>query len=134
MLAGFGKERVLLSDRNIFNDNNFLLSQVTEIHKPADVKTVHSECGVTGIRYPSTSSGQETFEVPKNISPLPALPDGSQHRLTSRKTHSTESEILTASHFKNDLDTKRGRKTKKQEYSPTNIQPINKKVIRRKTL
>jgi hypothetical protein len=42
-----------------------------EISKPADVKTAHSEGGVTGIHTPSTSSGQQTAEVLKKVSQLP---------------------------------------------------------------
>jgi hypothetical protein len=49
---------------------------------------------------------------------LSSLPDGSQHRLNSRKRCDAKSEIFT-SPFQDKLDRKWGRKTKKQNDRQT---------------
>lgn len=44
---------------NVFNNVTFLPSQMTEIPKPADIETAHSEDGVTDIYSLPASSGQQ---------------------------------------------------------------------------
>jgi hypothetical protein len=113
---------------NVFKDIEFLASLLTEIPKPANIETVCFEVEITGICTLSTSNGQKTAEVLKKIS---RLADDSEHRVTSEKRGSTTREILTVSPIKNNLERKRGRKTKKQiDFKQTNSQPINKMVVR----
>jgi hypothetical protein len=69
-------------NRNVFNDIDFLSSQVTEIPKPSNVKSVHSEDGVTDTITPLTRGGQYTAEGLKQIS---ALADGSEQRKPQEK-------------------------------------------------
>jgi hypothetical protein len=57
---GFSWRGIHQLNINIFNHTDFLPSQMTEISKPADVETAHSEGGVNDIRTPSTSNGQQT--------------------------------------------------------------------------